>query len=89
MDSLDVSPNTHVLALLGSRIPIHLLATDGLYHSRFLSSQNRLLAGLGKKQTWLMPPDLDSTVEDCGPVLHGNPFRPRQVVYDSTRVRTT
>ena len=82
MDSLDVSPNTRVLALLGVSDP-----DPAVGYGWFIADSclfNRLLAGLGKQQTWLMPLNLDSVVEGYGRGLHGNPFRPRRVVYDST-----
>ncbi|KAF8537914.1 hypothetical protein BDD12DRAFT_844591 [Trichophaea hybrida] len=79
----EVSSRTHILALLGVSDP-DPAEGDGWFIADFCLL-NRLLEGLGNTQVWLTSVDLDSTVDNYGPILHGNPFRPRRVVYDSTQ----
>jgi hypothetical protein len=76
----EVASNAHVVALLGISDP-DPAARDGWFLADFCLL-NRLLDGLGSTQLWMTCIDIAATVAHFGPILHGNPFRPRRVVYN-------
>lgn len=72
-----ITPRTHLVALLGPANAVPQL--DGWFAADFCLL-NQLFQGLGKSQAWFTSVDFDSVIRDYGPVLHGNPLRPRRVV---------
>jgi len=82
----EVASNAHIIALLAISDP-DPATRDGWFLADFCLL-NRLLDGLGPTQLWMTCIDIDATVSDFGPILHGNPFRQRRVVCHGNQDRS-
>ena len=72
-----ISPRTHLLALLG---PDNAKPDEDGWFAADFCLLNRLFTGLGRTQAWFTSIDLNQVIQQYGPILHGNPVRPRKVV---------
>ncbi|KAI9788927.1 MAG: hypothetical protein M1816_006492 [Peltula sp. TS41687] len=72
-----ITPRTHIIALLGSD---NAKPSDGGWFAADICLLNRLFVGLGQSQAWFTMIDFGSVTREDGPILYGNPKRPRRVV---------
>jgi hypothetical protein len=79
-DLPELTPNTHIVALLGISDP-DPCEGDGWFLGYFCFL-NRLLHDLSSSQQWLTCIDLDA---EFGPIVHGTPFKERKIVYEENR----
>ncbi|KAF2712456.1 hypothetical protein K504DRAFT_452642 [Pleomassaria siparia CBS 279.74] len=77
----DITPNTRIVAILGTQPVLARPDKDGWFVSDFLAFWH-LLNGLTKNQTWLHCLDFNSLVAKHTRYLHGNPYNDRKVVLD-------